>query len=542
MDEAGKQLFQHLAGDSVRKIFPALAFFLFFPLLCVGQTLPAFPGAQAGGALSVGGSGRNGTGTARVFEVTTLADSGSGSLRSCVEASGPRTCVFRLAGLITSKSRLACTSPYLTIAGQTAPGGGITLGGPGQSGEQLDIQCHDVIVRFLSYDGIGRTGPDGGTVGFEEANGGGDVYNVMFDHLSSKRMGNKILIYANDSSGNQHVKNSSWQWMLIYEPNTAHPVGPGYFSVAYPNENYNNDLHHSIMMNEGHRLPLNTSQQNWRLVSNYTYNWDYFAINMDGTNADIIDNYWDQTGNLNSGNSNPHPLNATLGNGSGSGNCLSNCDVGGTPSVYMSGNICTQFGTDYQCSAEEAGNDPEGFPEVATPIRPSWQRHSPLQAETIPIIPDAASTLKSKLAGTLSQLGPIGAWARLDSHGNPVDNRTTDDTRILKQLINGGSGGQFGGPGYNGPSTTPTIPTGTPCVSSLHDGICDDWKTDQGLSLTDGTLFRQTAPNGYTYLENFLNSSFGTNVATGGGGGTNTNPPPTSGAPDAPTNLVAVPH
>jgi hypothetical protein len=526
----------------VRKTLPALAFFLLFPLICVAQSLPAFPGAQGGGALSVGGSGRNGTGTARVFEVTNLNDSGTGSLRVCVEASGPRTCVFRVNGLITSKSRLECANPYLTIAGQTAPGQGITLGGPGQQDEQLDIQCHDVIVRFLSYDGIGPTGPDVGTVGFEEANGAGDVYNVMFDHLSAKRTGNKILIYANDSSGNQHVKNSSWQWMLIYESNTAHPVGQLYSSVAFPAENFNNDFHHSAYINEGHRLPLNTAQENWRDVSIYTYNWDYFATNSDGTHGDMIDNYWDQTGNLNSGSSNPHPYNGTLGNGSGSGSCLSNCDVGGTPSIYMSGNICTQFGTDYECSAEEAGDDPEGFPETASPIRASWQRHTPLPAEPVPITPTPAAQLKTFLFGTLSQLGPIGAWARLDSHGNPVDNRTTDDTRVIRQVLNGGTGGQFGGPGYNGPSTSPPIATGSPCTSSLHDGICDDWKTDQGLSLTDTTLYRQTAPNGYTYLENFLNSSFGMNVASGGGTGTNTGQPPTSGAPDAPTNLVAVPH
>src|SRR5882724_9470679 len=92
-------------------------------LLLAQIVLPAFLGAQGGGATSVGG--RDGT----ILEVTNLNDSGSGSLRACVEGSGPRICIFRTGGQIVNLSRLQVSKPFLTIAGQTAPGGGITIGG-----------------------------------------------------------------------------------------------------------------------------------------------------------------------------------------------------------------------------------------------------------------------------------------------------------------------------------------------------------------------------------------------------------------------------
>ena len=80
---------------------------------CSGSNCPSFPGAQGGGAGSVGG--RSGV----VIEVTNTNDSGTGSLRACVMASGPRTCVFRVAGLFpVTSGDLRFASPFLTVAGK----------------------------------------------------------------------------------------------------------------------------------------------------------------------------------------------------------------------------------------------------------------------------------------------------------------------------------------------------------------------------------------------------------------------------------------
>ena len=116
----------------------------------------AFPGAEGYGRFAVGGRG------GKVIEVTNLNDSGPGSLRDAVDQTiGARTIVFNVSGNIKLASRLVVNQPYITIAGQTAPGEGITI-----SKAPVGLTGNDGVIRFLkvrigggtTYDGMGLTG------------------------------------------------------------------------------------------------------------------------------------------------------------------------------------------------------------------------------------------------------------------------------------------------------------------------------------------------------------------------------------------------
>ncbi|OIR08089.1 hypothetical protein GALL_95880 [mine drainage metagenome] len=131
--------------------------------------IPAFPGAWGGGMYSFGGRG------GRVFEVTNLNDDGPGSFRAACEAGGPRIVVFNVAGIIRLKSPLYIRAPYITIAGNTAPGDGVCI-----AGNTVEVNTHDVIIRYMRF----RRGAT--WVGNrDDALGGNPVGNIIVDHVSA---------------------------------------------------------------------------------------------------------------------------------------------------------------------------------------------------------------------------------------------------------------------------------------------------------------------------------------------------------------------
>ncbi len=130
--------------------------------------IPAFPGAEGGGMYTFGGRG------GKVLTVTNLNDDGPGSFRWACEQGGARIIVFNVSGIIRLESPIYVRAPYITIAGQTAPGEGVII-----AGESFQVDTHDVIVRHMRF----RRGETQVTYR-EDSFGGNPVGNIMIDHCS----------------------------------------------------------------------------------------------------------------------------------------------------------------------------------------------------------------------------------------------------------------------------------------------------------------------------------------------------------------------
>jgi hypothetical protein len=506
------------------------------------RALPSFPGAEGGGALSAGGRG------GRAIEVTTLDDAGPGSLRACVEAVGPRTCIFRVSGVI-EVSRTFDVQPansYLTIAGQTAPGGGIALktARPGPPDVKMfQVQGHDVIVRYLRIWGDANDGDD-------PAHGNGSyafwvlapASDVIVDHVSMLWQSGKAWnVYAYDGGvrpgaggggPGRGPTRTTLSWSIAGETLVpkATLVGGGGAGARWIEDA---DLHHDVLVSFSHRAPM------WhvgtgRFVSNLVYNWGYFSAEFSAAN-DVVNNWWI-----------PGPRTAALG-ATDRREVLLN-ESAGTPTVYFAGNRSdwTPGGRDPAAGAEPDGgwskltcaNRAEQGACVRTPADPDWRRRSRLCAAgedvgcstaahrtSIPGLPiaqsDAASTLKRVLLGD----GGAGASRRLDCRGRWVLSRHPTDERIAWYVLHGGGPDGDAGPRaadavarLNAMDTRGAVPriaidargiprvaAGAPCADLDHDGMPDEWEIARGLDPRDARDGAAVAPDGHTNLEHYLN-------------------------------------
>jgi hypothetical protein len=173
--------------------------------------LPVFPGAQGFGTETKAGRG------GAVLKVTNLNDSGSGSLRAAIDASGSRIIVFEVSGTIILSTDLNIQNPFVTLAGQTAPSPGITL-----RGASLRINTHDVLVKDLRVRvGDSLEGPD-------PANRDGITvyspiipYNVVIDHVSTSWSIDELI----DCSNAMHDVTISNSILSEALNNSIHPKG-----------------------------------------------------------------------------------------------------------------------------------------------------------------------------------------------------------------------------------------------------------------------------------------------------------------------------
>lgn len=448
--------------------------------------VPAFPGAEGYGAQAIGGRG------GRVIEVTNLNNDGPGSLREAAEAEGPRTVVFRVAGIIELNDAIRIRDPYLTIAGQTAPGGGITIKSSGSHIFNLK-NTHDVVIRYLRL----RNG-SGGYGDYDNLNID-DSHDVIADHLSMSWSSDENVGIWRASLDQPPIYNVTIQRSMMAEGLADHSNGmhiSGYKDYSDPDNPIEawrgiQDLtiHHNLFIHNTDRNPR-VATIGTQVINNVVYNWgSRLGSTLTGSVIDYINNYY-------------------------KGGPMSNLErillhedcnpvqpdwpcPFPDPSIYISGNLVMP-----------THPDPSADNWVLlkynwryTPLPDHFRRLTPLPQAPIPVTLQPASTAYA------SVLADVGANARLDCSGNWVSNVDPVDVRLLTDLQNNtGPDGPISDPeavgGY------PVIDPGTPCPDSDHDGMPDVWEDRYGFNSNDpGDGPVDADQDMYTNVEEYLNGT-----------------------------------
>ncbi len=411
--------------------------------------IPAFPGAEGAGAYTVGGRG------GRVIEVTNLNDSGPGSLREAVTAEGPRIVVFRVAGLIALEEPIIVRNPFLTLAGQTAPGGGICL-----RNYALAVATHDVVIRYLRS----RCGDQGGRQEdcLDLTHG---ARNVILDHCSASWSIDEVLSLA----GN--VSDVTVQWCLIAESldNSKHPKGPhGCGSLVRANGKVT--LHHNLWAHNRTR--------NVRLGDNYDRP-PYPAFDF---RNNVIYDYGQTCSGITQGRFTVNYVANYLRPGPSS--TASHAITVNSPSemrFYIHGNI---FDGNKTLTEDNA--------QFFNAVKIQGQRQVEIVTQPFDMPSVRTSSAQEAYEAVLAGVGA----------SRPV--RDAVDARIVREVRDRtgsviDSQSQVGG--------WPEYRLAPPAPDSDHDGMPDAWEQVHGLDAhdpADGSSDRDG--DGYTNVEEFLNS------------------------------------
>ncbi len=406
----------------------------------VGNTVPAFPGAEGAGKFSTGGRGHP------VYEVTTLADSGPGSLRDAVAQSN-RMIVFRVGGTIELEGGLDVTGSNLTIAGQTAPGDGIAV-----INNEFTIAGDNIVIRYLRVRGGDRMGTPIDTFKGEGRR------NVLIDHCSvSWGVDECFSLYGNYDVTVSHC--------IIAEGLTmsAHEKGRHGYGGLWGGQNVT--FHHNLLIHQGGRNPRFSFVEHLDQLVDHRNNviYDYGFTSCYGgewcEGINLVANYYK-----------PGP--ATL------------ADI--APEIVAPGR-----GGRWHLSENEI----EGHPEITA---------DNLAGITVPVggITHAAdpitfpNEIKTETAQEAYRTVLAGVGASLPRY-DAADARLLADVRNgTGRLIN--SQTEVGG--------FPVLRSADPPVDSDHDGIPDDWESAHGLDPKDPADGAQIGKGGYSNLELYLNS------------------------------------
>ncbi|MFV2009957.1 MULTISPECIES: cellulose binding domain-containing protein [unclassified Micromonospora] len=402
---------------------------------------PAFPGAEGAGANAKGGRGGD------VYYVTTLADSGAGSLRAGIDSApaGGRTILFKVSGTIALNSNLGINKSNITIAGQSAPGDGIairnyTIG--------IGNGAHDVVIRHIRL----RTGANDSRDSMWISSG----RNIIIDHVSASWGSDEVI------SASRDVQDLTVQNTIISE--ALNRANHGFGSIIASAHDTTYSWHHNLWANNVSRNPrpgTDAPDPGFRLDlrNNVFSNWGYAAGYSGSDDGRIELNY----------------VNNYLVAGP---NSTETCamDSGGSLQNYQSGNMI-----DLNRNGRVDGSD-TGWGMFCG----SYTKHG----NEWPVPPVTTDSAGAAYARVLAQGGAM-PWRR-----DSVDRRIIDSVRQQNgRIINNVS--DVGG--------WPTLVSEPAPTDTDSDGMPDYWEQALGLNPSNAADRNNTDAAGYTMLENYLN-------------------------------------
>lgn len=433
--------------------------------------IPAFPGAEGAGAFTPGGRG------GRIFEVTHLNDNGPGSLREAVEAEGPRIVIFRVSGIITLEKLLTISNPYLTIAGQTAPGDGICI-----RGQTTEINTHDVVLRYLRFR-------RGNIKDRNDALGGYPVGNIIVDHCSASwGLDENLSLYRymkkmpDGPDRKMPVENLTIQWCISSE---ALDLNNHAFGATWGGRNCS--FHHNLFACNTGRNPSIGWGDHFDLRNNVLFNWRHRTV--DGGDAssmvNIVANYYKPGPAVNPGSARyricrPQHL-----------------DMYSEAQREGKWYVAENFVVDNPKVTSDNWDGGVQFDDVKT------------EAEIKALIKKVRATTPAPAPHITQQSAEQAYELVLAQAGATLPKRDPVDERIINIV-------RTGKPTYkNGiidiPSDVggwPEYKTAPAPVDSDHDGMPDIWEKKFGLSWNDPSDGAKDADeDGYTNVEEWLNGT-----------------------------------
>ncbi|MFT0714923.1 hypothetical protein [Flagellimonas lutimaris] len=453
----------------------------------VSTDLKAFPTAYGAGAYTTGGRG------GKILNVTTTEDTGAeGSLRWAISQQGPRIVVFKVGGvfeLTRGRLKLGPLNNDLTIAGQTAPGDGVTI-----SGDYLQMSNVDnVIMRYIRFRGVQNGSYQADIIT------GIDCTNIIIDHCSANWGRDEIWSFTSSRTimGQVTTGNITIQRSILAEMDPDHSTASlfGTISEEYKANSGDFSWNQNYAYNISHRFPNTLGTGKFEIKNNVVYNWAYrLTSSYYGAEVNQQNNYYKMG---------PRTLRNANGNEGGDLYAVFNRvgNNGTEPSIYAKGNIVPGVIDDVNADNFVMWRwflNSEGKSRQSVVPRT-------IEKSSVPQPLGSALPMLSAVDAYNSVLSDVGANKSLKEDGSYKFNLDQLDSEYVAAALNDSGESRYRDvsewilPNYSNPNNN------QPYLDSDNDGMPNTWEIAMGLNPELDDSAGDLDDDGYTNIEEFIN-------------------------------------